>query len=813
MKINSASDDAANFSIGSRMRVKLRALEQDVQNVQNGSAILNTAEGGIQGQIDLLRTIREKVIDAANDHNTEDDRRTIQKEIDHLYTQMENLAYDTDYNSKKPLLADKLIRLSDGDLEEINQTKLNLISDAEYETLDKVYGPFAAFEEYSSEIISTNAMTGGSNGELPVMSMDFSSYTDVSQLNEVGIRVGASNYVFTNDTSKNYRNAYKISLGSTVNETLNNLKSRVGGTIDGMKLQIQNYISGASGVGGSSTTTYPIWHTGAGAGISGTTSGGITNLSSDTDLDEAAKATLTVNLSNVASNSGFRFNSINFRVIAPGAETEGTVDRTLTLGQSVNGSTNLFDYSFDGSKLTFTAKQNGDNYNGYSINDGYTYYTSSTPVTTDYTAYTSFAGAIETVTPALNSTTAFWELDLSGMTVENFSKTYAGKSLQFNSNTYKFYDSSLQPMLNGFEDDSGSRTAPRTQIDINNIRQSVDSGLSLAAALKNALSSVNVAVDGDKVKFYSSYSGTSGNNSTVIFSQETTRHYDIDFSTLSVKIPDELYGKGFRAYCATDNKEWFNFVFTDGTDTYDASKLNIKSIEINVSAVSNVDELVQAIYDQANPILTGDNPKFNHHMRLAADLDKNIITLYDHRRFDVSKPPYNYQQRGAKISDGVAFKEEYDPEKRNFSVRDLVIQHTDKANMNIHIKIPQMTLDHIFDPLPIDPSTIFDYPVTTQANRDYLLGNPNPPGILDTVLKYLLDAVTLVGSQNRRLEFTLENVTTEIEKLTASESVILDADMAREMTDYTKHNVLAQAAQSMLAQANQLPSMVLSLLK
>ena len=359
MKINSASDDAANFSIGSRMRVKLRALEQDVQNVQNGSAILNTAEGGIQGQIDLLRTIREKVIDAANDHNTEDDRRTIQKEIDHLYTQMENLAYDTDYNSKKPLLADKLIRLSDGDLEEINQTKLNLISDAEYETLDKVYGPFAAFEEYSSEIISTNAMTGGSNGELPVMSMDFSSYTDVSQLNEVGIRVGASNYVFTNDTSKNYRNAYKISLGSTVNETLNNLKSRVGGTIDGMKLQIQNYISGASGVGGSSTTTYPIWHTGAGAGISGTTSGGITNLSSDTDLDEAAKATLTVNLSNVASNSGFRFNSINFRVIAPGAETEGTVDRTLTLGQSVNGSTNLFDYSFDGSKFTFTAKQNG----------------------------------------------------------------------------------------------------------------------------------------------------------------------------------------------------------------------------------------------------------------------------------------------------------------------------------------------------------------------------------------------------------------------------------------------------------------------
>ena len=150
MKINSAADDASIFSISSRMRVKLRALDQDAQNVQNGSAILRTAEGGIQGQIDLLRTIRAKVLDAANDSNTDEDRQTIQKELRHLYEQMENLAYDTDYNSKKPLLADKIVRLNEGYWEEINRTKLNLIRDTKYEVLDKVYGPFAAFTEYSS---------------------------------------------------------------------------------------------------------------------------------------------------------------------------------------------------------------------------------------------------------------------------------------------------------------------------------------------------------------------------------------------------------------------------------------------------------------------------------------------------------------------------------------------------------------------------------------------------------------------------------------------------------------------------------------
>lgn len=213
------------------------------------------------------------------------------------------------------------------------------------------------------------------------------------------------------------------------------------------------------------------------------------------------------------------------------------------------------------------------------------------------------------------------------------------------------------------------------------------------------------------------------------------------------------------------------------------------------------------------PLLTGDDKKYNHHMRLAVDSQNKILTIYDHRRFNVSQPPYVYQEQGAKIADGVSFKEDYAPERRNFSVKDLVIQHTDKAGMNLHIKIQQMTLDHIFDPLPVDPSTIFDYPVTSKENRDALLGSKDSPGILDRGLTYLLDAITLVGAQNKRLEFTATNITTEMENLTASESTISDADMAKEMTEYTKANILAQTSQSMLAQANQSQSMVLSLLQ
>ena len=64
-----------------------------------------------------------------------------------------------------------------------------------------------------------------------------------------------------------------------------------------------------------------------------------------------------------------------------------------------------------------------------------------------------------------------------------------------------------------------------------------------------------------------------------------------------------------------------------------------------------------------------------------------------------------------------------------------------------------------------------------------------------------------------RLQYTSNNLIVAAENVQASESTIRDADMAKEMTAYTKNNVLTQAAQAMLAQANQNSSTVLSLLK
>ena len=70
-----------------------------------------------------------------------------------------------------------------------------------------------------------------------------------------------------------------------------------------------------------------------------------------------------------------------------------------------------------------------------------------------------------------------------------------------------------------------------------------------------------------------------------------------------------------------------------------------------------------------------------------------------------------------------------------------------------------------------------------------------------------------LGAIQNRLEHTANNLSVMEENITDAESTIRDTDMADEMTAYTKNNILVQAAQAMLAQANQLPQGVLQLLQ
>ena len=84
---------------------------------------------------------------------------------------------------------------------------------------------------------------------------------------------------------------------------------------------------------------------------------------------------------------------------------------------------------------------------------------------------------------------------------------------------------------------------------------------------------------------------------------------------------------------------------------------------------------------------------------------------------------------------------------------------------------------------------------------------------MDEAIQNVADARGTFGSVQNRIEHTLNNLASYQENLQASESRIRDVDMASEMVEFTKLNILQQAGTSMLAQANQIPQSVLSLLR
>ena len=88
-------------------------------------------------------------------------------------------------------------------------------------------------------------------------------------------------------------------------------------------------------------------------------------------------------------------------------------------------------------------------------------------------------------------------------------------------------------------------------------------------------------------------------------------------------------------------------------------------------------------------------------------------------------------------------------------------------------------------------------------------------GAIDTIataLQRVSDQRASLGAIQNRLEHTINNLDNVVENTTSAESAIRDTDMATEMVKYSNNNILAQAGQAMLAQANQSNQGVLSLL-
>ena len=105
-KVNRAADDAAGLSISEKMRKQIRGLDQASSNAEDGISAVQTAEGALTEVHDMLQRMNELAVKASNGTMSEDDRQTIQDEVDQLLTEIDRVAETTKFNETYLLKGD-----------------------------------------------------------------------------------------------------------------------------------------------------------------------------------------------------------------------------------------------------------------------------------------------------------------------------------------------------------------------------------------------------------------------------------------------------------------------------------------------------------------------------------------------------------------------------------------------------------------------------------------------------------------------------------------------------------------------------------
>ena len=155
--------------------------------------------------------------------------------------------------------------------------------------------------------------------------------------------------------------------------------------------------------------------------------------------------------------------------------------------------------------------------------------------------------------------------------------------------------------------------------------------------------------------------------------------------------------------------------------------------------------------------------------------------------------------------DSISVKTEFNSKKLlDGTLENIQFQIGPNASQSVSFTIPKIDTDLLeIENLTVKASE------TESANS-----NANAAIIsLDKAIETVSKSRSTLGAIQNRLEHTINNLQVTKENLTSSESRIRDADMAKEMTEFTRNNILNQSATAMLAQANQLPQGVLQLLQ
>lgn len=131
-RINRAADDAAGLAVSERMRLMIRGLQQSSYNAQDGISLLQTADGAMSETGSMLQRMNELIVQASNGTNSLQERESIQKELEQIIEEIDQISTKTTFNTLKLLdgsLSSHAIPISSGSTKKITTPSLHFCTD------------------------------------------------------------------------------------------------------------------------------------------------------------------------------------------------------------------------------------------------------------------------------------------------------------------------------------------------------------------------------------------------------------------------------------------------------------------------------------------------------------------------------------------------------------------------------------------------------------------------------------------------------------------------------------------------------------
>ena len=765
LRINTAADDASGLAISEKLRGQISGMKRASMNAQDGISYLQTAEGAMASVTSMLQRMRELAVQAGNGTYTTNDREMLQLEVDQLKDEINRISQTSEFNTKK---------LLDG-------SGTALWSSTESYLGAVVRGPAAAEGNYKvdtsvqpgqnnvykSQIMQVNdgvlvaEVTTANPASASVTSVRDPENIPVTNNNDMVITVKGQTDAITSATNTTHTlSAMQTYHGAESSQTNWKVASATftnnANTISGFyEVEIVDTTDGT--VSGGFTYRYRYMDSKTGEMSAWAEGTAATNATATITLNIGNGATMALKLTGAGST------------IQPGDKILSTFDAaSAAFNGAASGSGSL--KIDNGPVLTFSAAgslvkaDNGDEKIDYNEID---YHMATMDPKTGVIDYGSLTVEFREGTAGATTPTA--GVLVSGTTTVNIR-------------------------------DNGPATK--------------DTKLSDLTQFTNA-DGVNILANTQELTIYNQ-----GKSTTIYLEQDDTIE---DFDK---KLTDALMELGLGADESTSsgrtvNESLVRYVSKEGvanSDSYKATAGTNESVPgtfvIQTAALGRDSELV----------FTGDQNLMNA-LGLATiqeGVNSSIdVTVTDaHTGKFIGSDNIN-DGKARNIIDGIDITIEQDAGIEpvwNDSTKSFEFNATKEvstaylhvvdnrtelqigANQGQTLNISVGQLDTTG--LEIDDVYVMDMELSQRSITK-----------IDKALEILSATRATVGAQMNRLEYTISNLDTARENLTAAESRIRDLDIAEETTNLTKNQILVQSATSMVAQANKIPQQALSLLQ